>query len=196
VRLEHTPPPTITEISHRLSHFCHLLCKYFSFNSGAVAGCFTRSSRPLWAVSRKTRTFRLRLLEGQIGEVAYQITKVHFSNFRDSGVQWHPPVNVFQCASCFRICVELAGVGSDQIEVEVELGRIWIRGYREAPEPLQQQEFPFSTTRKPVRVVTMEIDHGRFERAVEIPSGYDLGRITTEWENGLLWLFLPRIAHA
>ena len=124
-------------------------------------------------MSRKTRTFRLRLLEGQIGEVAYQITKVHFSNFHDSGVQWRPPINVFQCASCFRICIELAGVDSDQIEVEVEMGRIWIRGYREAPEPLQQQEFAFSTTRKPVRVITMEIDHGRFERDVEIPPGYD-----------------------
>jgi HSP20 family protein len=147
-------------------------------------------------VSRKTRTFRLRLLEGQIGEVAYQITKVHFSNFRDSGVQWRPPINVFQCASCFRICVELAGVESSQIEVEVGLGRIWIRGNREAPEPLQQPEMSLATTRKAVRVVTMEIDHGQFEREVEIPPGYDQGRIATEWENGLLWIFLPRIAHA
>jgi HSP20 family protein len=150
----------------------------------------------LWIVSRKTRTFRLQLLEGQIGEVAYQITKVHFSNFRDSGVQWRPPINVFHCASCFRICVELAGIEPDQIEVEVGLGRLWIRGYREAPEPLQQQEIPLSTNRKPVRVVTMEIDHGRFEREVEVPRGYDLGRITTEWEDGLLWIFLPRIANA
>jgi HSP20 family protein len=147
-------------------------------------------------VSRKTRTFRLRLLEGQIGEVAYQITKVHFSNFHDSGVQWRPPINVFQCASCFRICVEMAGVEPDQIEVEVGLDRVWIRGYREAPEPLQQLEMPFSTTRKPVRVVAMEINHGQFEREVDIPPGYDPGRITTEWENGLLWIFLPRTAHA
>jgi HSP20 family protein len=147
-------------------------------------------------VSQKTRTFRLRFLEGQIGEVAYQITKVHFSNFHDSGVQWRPPLNVFQCASCFRICVELAGVESDQIEIEVEPGRLWIRGYREAPEPLQQMELPLSTVRKAVRVVTMEIDHGQFEREVEIPPGYDQSRITTEWESGLLWIFLPRIAHA
>ena len=67
----------------------------------------------------------------------------------------------------------MAGVEADQIEVEVGLDRIWIRGYREAPEPLQQLEMPFSTTRKPVRVVTMEINHGRFEREVEVPAGYD-----------------------
>jgi HSP20 family protein len=147
-------------------------------------------------VSQKTRTFRLRLLEGQIGEVAYQITKVHFSNFHDSGVQWRPPINVFQCASCFRICVELAGVESDQIEIDVGLDRLWIRGYRKPPEPLQELDMPVTATRKPVRVVRMEIDHGRFEREVEIPKGYDHGKITTEWENGLFWIFMPRVAHA
>ena len=62
--------------------------------------------------------------------------------------------------------------------------------------PQRQKEMPVSTTRKTVRVVAMEIDHGRFEREVAIPPDYDLERITTEWENGLLWIFLPRIAHA
>jgi HSP20 family protein len=170
--------------STRICHRCRL------------GGCFVRPSHPLWTVSRKIRTIRLRLLEGQIGEVAYQITKVHFSKFHETGIQWRPPINVFQCASCFRICVELAGVEPNQIEIDVELGRILIRGYREAPEPLQQQEMALSATRKPVRVVAMEINHGQFEREVEIPPGYDQRRITTEWENGLLWIFLPRIAHA
>ena len=148
-------------------------------------------------MSRKFRTIRLRHLEGQIGEVAYQITKVHFSNFRDADFRWHPAVNVFQCATCFRICVELAGVEPEQIEIEVASGRLWIRGHREAPEPLQQQqEYGLSIVRKPVRVIAMEIDHGQFEREIEIPSGFDQRRITTEWDNGLLWIYLPRKAHA
>ena len=37
----------------------------------------------------------------------------------------------------------------------------------------------------------MEIDHGQFEREIEIPSGFDQSRITTEWDNGLLWIYLP-----
>ena len=147
-------------------------------------------------MSRKIPTIRLRHLEGQIGEVAYQITKVHFSNFRDSDFRWRPAINVFQCASCFRICVELAGVEPEQIEIDVASGRLWIRGRREAPEPLQQQEYAQSIARKPVRVIAMEIDHGQFEREVEIPSGFDQRRITTEWDNGLLWIYLPRKANA
>jgi HSP20 family molecular chaperone IbpA len=42
----------------------------------------------------------------------------------------------------------------------------------------------------------MEIDHGQFEREVEIPTVFDAQKITTEWDNGLLWVFLPRKAHA
>jgi HSP20 family protein len=147
-------------------------------------------------VSRKIRTLRLRLIEDQLGELAYQITKVHFARFQDSAAEWQPHVNVFQCANCVRICVELAGVEEGNLEIEVHRGRVRIQGYRDAPEPLPQQEATFSTAPKPVRVIAMEIDHGRFSREVEIPAGYDYRRVTTKWENGLVWICIPRVAHA
>jgi HSP20 family protein len=147
-------------------------------------------------VSQKFRTIRLRYLAAQIGEVAYQITKANFSHFRDNEYAWRPDVNIFQCASCFRICVELAGVDPDQIELTIGEYRLWIRGYRAAPEPLQQSEQTYSSSRKAVRVIAMEINHGQFEREIEIPPAFDSKRITTECENGLLWIFLPRRAHA
>jgi HSP20 family molecular chaperone IbpA len=147
-------------------------------------------------VSQKIRTIRLRYLAAQIGEVAYQITKVNFSNFRENDYSWRPDVNVFQCASCFRICVELAGVDPDQIEISIAADRLWIRGYRAAPEPLQQSELVYMSSRKPVRVIAMEINHGQFEREIEFPPAFDPKKITTKCENGLLWVFLPRRAHA
>ncbi|MBV8227076.1 MAG: Hsp20/alpha crystallin family protein [Verrucomicrobia bacterium] len=147
-------------------------------------------------MSRKIRTLRLRLIEDQLGELAYQITKVHFAQFQDSAAEWQPHVNVFQCANCVRICVELAGVEEGNVEIEVHRGRVRIQGYREAPEPLRQQEATFSTAPKPVRVIAMEIDHGGFSREVEIPAGYDYRRVTTKWENGLVWICIPRVANA
>jgi HSP20 family protein len=147
-------------------------------------------------VSQKIRTIRLRYLASQIGEVAYQITKVHFSNFRKTDYLWRPEINVFQCASCFRICVELAGVDPDQIEIAIAADQLWVRGYRAAAEPLQQNEMAYASSRKPVRVITMEIDHGNFEREVEIPAAFDAKKTTTKWDNGLLWIFVPRKAHA
>jgi HSP20 family protein len=147
-------------------------------------------------VSQKIGTIRLRYLAAQLGEVAYQITKVHFSNLRETDYSWRPEINVFQCATCFRICVELAGVDTDQIEIAITSGRLLVRGYRAAPEPLQQNELPYASSRKPVRVIAMEIDHGLFEREIEIPPTFDPQKITTKWDNGLLWIFVPRKAHA
>jgi HSP20 family protein len=147
-------------------------------------------------VSQKIRTIRLRYLTAQLSEVAHQITKVHFSNLREADYTWHPEINVFQCATCFRICVELAGVDPGQIEIAIASGTLWVRGHRAAPEPLQQTEMAFASSRKPVRVIAMEIDHGLFEREVEVPAAFDSQKMTTKWDNGLLWIFIPRKAHA
>jgi hypothetical protein len=86
-------------------------------------------------VSRKIPTIRLRQLEGQLGEVAYQITKIHFSGFHRPDVVWNPAINVFLCECYFRISVELAGVEPEEVEIAVAPGHLWIRGYRDAPEP-------------------------------------------------------------
>jgi HSP20 family protein len=147
-------------------------------------------------VTRKIRTIRLRRLEGQIGEVAYQITKIHFQNFREP--VWRPASNVFECASCFRICVELAGIVPDQIEILFAPGRLQVQGFRSAPEPdgVAQGSAVIAGTRKSIRVQTMEINYGRFEREFRIPSQFDLRRISTEWENGLLWISLPAKSNA
>lgn len=147
-------------------------------------------------MTRKIRTIRLRRLEGQVGEVAYQITKIHFQNFREP--VWRPACNVFECAACYRICVELAGIARDEIEIILAPGRLQVQGYRSAPEPDRgiQGSDVIAGTRKPVRVQTMEINYGRFEREFRIPSRFDLSRISTESENGLLWIVLPAKSNA
>jgi HSP20 family protein len=142
------------------------------------------------------RKIRLRRLEGQISEVAYQFTRLHFSGFRENEYLWRPAVNIFLCSSCLRICVELAGVDSEETKIHVSPGWLSISGSRTAPEPSCGDEEEISASQKAVRVLAMEISYGNFERSIEIPPDYDLARIHTEWENGLLWIFLPRRAHA
>ncbi len=105
-------------------------------------------------------------------------------------------MNAFQCSSCLRVCVELAGVRSENVQVEVSAERLLIRGYRATPEPLSSEEAIETIRRKPVRVLTMEIHHGEFEREIELPQDLDSERFTLEWDNGLLWILIPRKAHA
>jgi len=42
----------------------------------------------------------------------------------------------------------------------------------------------------------MEIDYGRFERAISLPKDADLARIATAWDNGILWIEIPRLHQA
>ena len=147
-------------------------------------------------MSRKIPTIRLRQLEGQLGEVAYQITKIHFSGFHRPDVVWHPAINVFLCECYLRISVELAGVEPEEVEIAVAPGHLWIRGYRDAPEPPATEGYDPVLSRKSMRVLAMEIDYGRFEREIGLPPDLVLDRTSTEWSNGLLWISIPRRALA
>src|SRR4051794_19322278 len=98
------------------------------------------------------RSIRLRQLHGRLGEVAYELTKVHFLHFpvRES---WRPPVNAYRCGKCVRICVELAGVEESAIDLQAESRRLLIRGRRQLPEPV-------GGGGESLQILTMEIDHG------------------------------------
>ncbi len=144
-------------------------------------------------VSRKIREVRLRRIQGQIGEVAYQITRVHFANFQAPNVCWRPAVNVFECNGCVRICLELAGVRPEDVELQLAPGRLYVSGHRGAPEPAAEHPYEHAA---PMRVVSLEIDHGPFAREIPLPMDLDLERAQTEWLSGLLWVVVPRRAHA
>jgi len=130
----------------------------------------------------------LRRLHGQLGDVVYQLTKVQFSRF-GSKETWQPPVNAYKCTECIVICVDLAGVEKDRIELKVHPRRLLLRGFRRPPEPEDADK-------KPVQVLVMEIDYGSFEREILLPTDVDPDRVSAEQRNGLLWVYLPFRAQA
>ena len=135
---------------------------------------------------KNPRTIRLERLQGQLGDVAYELTKVHFAGFRRP-THWQPAVNAYQCEHAIRICVDLAGVDRSDIHLEIGPGLLTIRGQRELPEP--QDENPL------MQVLAMEIDHGNFERQIKLPSTVNHKAVRAEQNNGLLWVHLPLRHH-
>jgi HSP20 family molecular chaperone IbpA len=133
------------------------------------------------------RSIRLQRLQGQVGDVAYEMTKVHFAEFRAPEI-WRPAVNAYRCEHCIRICVDLAGVAEQDLQLELLPGRLIIRGHRAAPEP----EHP---DYKPMQVLAMEIDHGYFERQLKLPLTVEREHVRVEQRNGLLWVHLPVRRH-
>jgi HSP20 family protein len=135
-----------------------------------------------------TRSIHLRRLHGRLGEVVYELTKVQFSRF-NSPEAWRPAVNMYRCAECIVVCVDLAGVDRKRIAMEVGPTRLLVRGQRQPPEPEGAE-------RKPVHILVMEIDYGPFEREVLLPSDVAPEQVTAEQRNGLLWIYLPFRSHA
>jgi len=128
-------------------------------------------------------SFRLIQLQQSLGEIAYHLTSLHFSqsHFRQT---WSPAINAYQCDEYIVICVDLAGVDKTRIEVCLQKRSLLIRGMRQPPEPVHE-------TDGRVQILAMEIDCGPFEREVPLPSEVDPEGMRAEQHNGLLWVYLP-----
>jgi HSP20 family protein len=139
------------------------------------------------SMERDIRRIRLSRLHGRLGEVVYELTKVQFSQFFQPEV-WSPAINAYRCSECITVCVDLAGVERDLVDLQVEPRRLLIRGRRQAPEP-DKNELQM------LQILALEIDHGPFEREVSFPAEVDPERASAEQHNGLLWVRLPLRPH-
>ena len=122
-------------------------------------------------------------------QMARRLTKLtdellqgHFGEFCPIGT-WQPAVNIYRLERQLEVCMDLAGINPQSVEVHVEPGRLTIRGHRPSPEP----DHPHAH----MRILAMEIDHGPFSRVVQIPEHVQLARVRTEYVDGMLWIRLP-----
>jgi HSP20 family protein len=119
------------------------------------------------------------------------------------GETWTPNVNLYENDGSYIVCVDLAGVVKEEIDLQVHRQSLTLRGNRRVPQqgidgaasaasgagesmstmPPQQPKY---------RVHLMEIDHGPFVREVELPHDVESDRISASYRNGLLWIELPK----
>jgi HSP20 family protein len=126
---------------------------------------------------------RLNQLHGRLGDLVYQFTKVQFSH-STAPETWSPAVNAYRCPQGFAICVDLAGVPRESIQVEVHQRKLRIAGHREVAEPKGKEE-------EPVQILAMEIDAGRFAREIVLPADVESDSVRAEYQQGYLWIYLP-----
>lgn len=107
------------------------------------------------------------------------------SFFRTRGAHtWRPPLNLYETREAFVVCVDLAGMARERIDVTVDQDRLLIRGERDQPQPMKPAG--------EVCVHLMEIDCGPFQREVQLPANVDQQRITAAYRHGYLWITVPR----
>ncbi len=137
---------------------------------------------------QQLENLRLKQLHGRLGEIVYELTHVQLDRVRPVRT-WTPALNAYVCANQVCICIDLAGVDKDQLQVRAEPHRLLITGRREPPEPGGAET-------KPLQVLALEIDSGPFAREVELAVEINPEKVTAEQRNGLLWIFLPLRAAA
>lgn len=121
-------------------------------------------------------------LSRQMGRIFEQMKG--YSNFAPGEV-WSPSVNLYETDQMYLVCVDLAGVDKDRIDISVEGNLLRIHGRREIPPPGEP-------ARSRVKMHLMEIDHGAFSRDVELPVDVKQDNISARHTNGLLWIELPK----
>jgi len=112
--------------------------------------------------------------------------KGYYSFF--SHEHWTPNVNLYETDLEYLVCVDLAGVDKEKIEIEVVDGRLRLRGNRNVPMWTDGPETPNVR----VRMHLMEIDHGSFARDVELPQNVHHEQINARYRDGMLWVVLPK----
>lgn len=126
---------------------------------------------------------------GLVGVAVEHAAYRSFSQFAQTEA-WTPAVNIYQIGKRLHVCVDLAGIERDQIDVRIEPGRLSITGIRHAPEPTQQQGGS-SVSDIDMKILSMEIDHGTFRREIPVPRTVNLDQVESEYRSGILWITLP-----
>ncbi len=92
---------------------------------------------------------------------------------------WRPPTDVYEREDGIVVRVEIAGMNESDFQISLDQNVLAIRGVR-----------PDITERRAYH--QMEINFGEFLTAVEIQMPIDVERIQAEYQNGFLWVILPK----
>jgi HSP20 family protein len=97
------------------------------------------------------------------------------------GDRWQPDVDVFETDRGVIVRVEIAGIQSEDVRVNVDGQVLRLSGERRPSEASDVQ-----------RLHQMEIATGPFERRVRIPIPFDRDRVSAHLADGFLTVTLPR----
>jgi HSP20 family protein len=98
------------------------------------------------------------------------------------------PMDVQETEQGYHVRIAVPGVKPDDIEVTLQQNTLTIRGQYGSPEAGQEQNIP---EKRQGNWLVRELRYGTFERTVTFDRPIDQDRVQTEYENGLLTLFLP-----
>ena len=98
---------------------------------------------------------------------------------RPSGRLWNPSADVYRSTEGWVVKVDLAGVCSDDLEIEIRGSILSIRGCRR--DTLYREGFVYHQ---------MEITYSRFEKSIQFPTAIEGASIAHDYNDGFLIIHL------
>ncbi len=94
---------------------------------------------------------------------------------KPSGRLWNPPADVYRSGDGWIVKVDLAGVCSDDLEIQLEASSLIIRGCRR--DTFYQEGFSYHQ---------MEITYSRFEKTIQFPCAIEEASLVHDYRDGFL----------
>jgi len=94
---------------------------------------------------------------------------------------WRPPMDMYETRMEVVILAEIGGVDKEDLEVEISSKAVRVQGSRQAPSCCQDCTYRLA-----------EIQYGRFERILFLPSPIDPEKVTAASKNGFLEIRLVK----
>jgi HSP20 family protein len=94
---------------------------------------------------------------------------------RPSGRLWNPSADVYKTADGWIVKVDLAGVCSDELEIDVSGNNLHIRGCRR--DTLYREDYSYHQ---------MEITYSHFEKTIQLPDQIESATIAHDYRDGFL----------
>ena len=95
---------------------------------------------------------------------------------------WRPQMDIFETDNEIIIQAEIAGVGKDDILIDVSAKAVKISGVRRVSQPDPSASYRLA-----------EIQFGQFERVLQLPSVIDVSKVFSHFNNGFLELTLGKL---
>lgn len=92
---------------------------------------------------------------------------------------WSPPTDVYEHEDKLIVRVEIAGMKESDFSISLDQNILTIRGVR--PDVTERRAYH-----------QMEINFGEFVTAVEINIPIDMEKVAAQYQNGFLWVTLPK----
>jgi len=92
-----------------------------------------------------------------------------------------PPANVTESETGYSLVMELPGVSSESVSIEMKENRLEISGNKTVAEPAEGE-----------RLAKSELRGGEFRRKFDFASQIDADAITADFKDGLLIIDLPK----